>query len=285
MVAQADGFYAAEGLDVAIIEGHGSDSTVQSVANGDSDFGYVDPIEILRGRAAGIETTAVSTLFQSNGVGILSLQADPVAKIADLHGRGIGVSHGSAGASVLRSALAANQVADATVISMDAADLVPALTDRRVAAIVASRDFEAVQLERLGQSVVDLPFADVGLPLAGLSIVTRPALIQEDPGFVARFVRATLQGWNAARSRPDVAGRLVVGEFLSGYEDEVTRQLRADLPLLCGPDNALIGDPSDTTWTTTQRLATALGLVAAATAPEGGYTREFLPADAPPCPS
>jgi NitT/TauT family transport system substrate-binding protein len=282
--AQALGYYAEEGIDLHIDEGHGSDEAVQSVASGRSEFGYADGLAIIRARAAGSRVTAVSTVFQSPSLAIVSLQPRAISQLSDLHGQSVAVSASDDVArAVLDGLLADNGLGDAHVIELSAAELVPALRARRVAAIVGQRDVEVLQLQRDGEAVAAIPFAGSGVELASLSIVAQDELIARDPTLVAGFVHASLRGWAAARANPDAAGRAVVERFLAGYEDEVAAQLRADLPLLCGRHNSRLGQPPEAGWSATLELATRLGLVAPTAGLDGAYTDRFIPADAPRC--
>jgi NitT/TauT family transport system substrate-binding protein len=282
MYARSLGYYADEGLDVTILEGRGSTETVNAVANGDSDFGYADAISSVR--AAG-SVTVVATIFQTSPLAILSIQSQPISRPADLHGKTIGATRGNVPAQLLDAVLEANNLTDVTVVDLSSVDLVPALRSGRVAAIVGSRDFEALQLIAQGENVVQLPFADAGAPIAGLSIVANPDVMHRDPQLVAGFVRASLHGWDAARKEPQAASRALVGQFLAGYEDEVDAQLRADLPLLCGPQNNVLGLPWGDGWSNTFQTATRAGLLLSTPAVDSVVDRDFIPPDAPRCPA
>ncbi len=280
------GYYAEEGLDISIEEGRGSRDTAERVAATRSDFGYADALAIMQSRAAGGALTVVSTLLQTSGYAILSLQPLALTQPSDLRSRTIGATSGTTARILLDAVLAANHIdaGDVTIVDIRPADLVSALRTGRVAAIVGTRDFHALQLQSLGESVVEMPYGDIGVPLVGLSIVASDGLIQRDPQLVEGFIRASLRGWDAARRNPELAGRAVLEQFLAGYEGQVVTQLRSDLPLLCGPDNAVVGMPSAGSWRTTSDLYTRYQLLAVGPPIADFVTSRFIATNAPKCP-
>lgn len=286
LVAHQLGYYAEEGIDVTIDEGQGSRDTAERVATGRTDFGYADALSILQTRAAGGALTVVSTLQQTSGYAILSLKSRAIEHSTDLRGRAIGAPSGTTGLILLDAVLAANHLepADLRIVDIGPADLVGALRSGRVDAIVGSRDFQTLQLRSRNETVVELAYADLGAPVVGLSLVANDSLVQREPELIAGFVRASLRGWDAARQHPEPAGRAVLEQFLAGYEDEVVAQLRSDLPLLCGPDNPMVGLPSASSWQTTADLYARYQLLARTPPIADFVTSRFVGASAPRCP-
>ena len=58
-VARDKGFYREEGLDVEILDGSGSTTVLQLIANGSSPVGYADAATMMRGVANGMPVRAV----------------------------------------------------------------------------------------------------------------------------------------------------------------------------------------------------------------------------------
>ena len=52
------GFYLDEGLDVSIVEGSGSSTTVKLIGNGTNNIGYADSATMMRGVTAGVPESA-----------------------------------------------------------------------------------------------------------------------------------------------------------------------------------------------------------------------------------
>src|SRR5882672_8812355 len=70
--AQAKGYYAAENLDVRIIEGGPSHPSMPAVLNGDAEFGVSDT-DILLARMNGRPIVACASIFQHTPYVFMSL--------------------------------------------------------------------------------------------------------------------------------------------------------------------------------------------------------------------
>lgn len=90
-VAQAKGYYKAEGLDVKLLP-IGDQSPIQTVATGTADFGTTWITDLLTARQQGIPVVHIAQLFQKSGFTLVSLKTSNITKPADLKGKRIGVS-------------------------------------------------------------------------------------------------------------------------------------------------------------------------------------------------
>ena len=66
VVAQEKGFYEEEGLDVSILPGEGSASTIKLVDIGENDFGVVFASEALIAKSQGAEIVSLAAAQQQN---------------------------------------------------------------------------------------------------------------------------------------------------------------------------------------------------------------------------
>ena len=93
-VAREKGFYKEEGLDVEILEGSGSTTVAQLVANMTNPIAYVDAATMMRGVGAGMPIKAVGvTLQQSPMSFIYRADAPRPTKIEEIKGSRI-ADHG-----------------------------------------------------------------------------------------------------------------------------------------------------------------------------------------------
>jgi NitT/TauT family transport system substrate-binding protein len=100
-VARDKGFYKEEGLDVEILEGSGSTTVAQLVANSTSPVAYVDAATMMRGVGAGMPIKAVGvTLQQSPMAFIYRADAARPTKIADIKGSRIAITAGDASLAI-----------------------------------------------------------------------------------------------------------------------------------------------------------------------------------------
>src|SRR5258707_6887094 len=100
-VARDKGFYKDEGLDVEILEGSGSTTVAQLVANATNPVAYVDAATMMRGVGAGMPIKAVAvTLQQSPMAFIYRADAARPTSIEDIKGSRIAISAGDASLAI-----------------------------------------------------------------------------------------------------------------------------------------------------------------------------------------
>src|SRR5512138_2367191 len=86
------GFFAAEGIDLAINEGRGSANTVQVVAAGSDTFGMADSSSVITTAAKGADVKSVMSLLNSTGYAVVSLADANIKTPKDLEGKKVAVS-------------------------------------------------------------------------------------------------------------------------------------------------------------------------------------------------
>jgi len=100
-VAQDKGFYKDVGLDVEILEGSGSTTVAQLVANSTNPVAYVDAATMMRGINAGMPIKAVGvTLQQSPMAFIYRADAARPTKISEIKGSRIAITAGDASLAI-----------------------------------------------------------------------------------------------------------------------------------------------------------------------------------------
>ena len=100
-VARDKGFYKEEGLDVEIMEGSGSTTVAQLVANMTNPVAYVDAATMMRGIGTGMPIRAVGvTLQQSPMAFIYRADAPRPTKIEEIKGSRIAITAGDASLAI-----------------------------------------------------------------------------------------------------------------------------------------------------------------------------------------
>ena len=100
-VARDKGFYKEEGLEVEIMEGSGSTTVAQLVANQTNPVAYVDAATMMRGIGAGMPIRAVGvTLQQSPMSFIYRADAARPTKIEEIKGSRIAMTAGDASLAI-----------------------------------------------------------------------------------------------------------------------------------------------------------------------------------------
>jgi NitT/TauT family transport system substrate-binding protein len=280
------GYYEDVGLDVTIEEGQGSATTAQLVATGNTDFGFADAAAAMAVRAQGGKVKIVAPILQTNGFAIISLKETGIEEPSDMRGKTIAVQPGSAHTALLDAILLANGLSqdDVNLVNIDPAALVGSLLEGAVDAILAGADFQSVQIRDRGFEINEIFYRDAGAPTVGLSILVNDDFMAENPDVVARFVDASLKGWDAARQDPEAAAQSLVDTFVSGDLEQIRKQLDVDLKLVCAPGAETLGAPPQENWQITWDLLTTYQDLPTELPIGDYYTTEFIPADAPACP-
>jgi NitT/TauT family transport system substrate-binding protein len=215
-VAQAKGYFKAEGLDVTLLP-IGDQSPIQTVATGAADFGTTWITDLLTARQQGLPVVHIAQIFQKSGFTLVSLKSSNLTKPADFKGKRVGVwPSGNEYPAIallkkynlttsLDSTVASPSVQavtypfDPSIVFPDKVDLVSAMTYN-----------EVDQIAGLGYSLDKLRIfkaSDYGINLLeDLMFTSQKTLDEKDfkgsglsgKEVAARLVRATLKGWDYA---------------------------------------------------------------------------------------
>src|SRR3954454_3412221 len=100
-VALDKGFYKEEGLDVEILEGSGSTTVAQLVANATNPAAYVDAATMMRGVSNGMPIKAVGVSLQQSPMSfIYRADAAKPTKIEEIKGSRIAITAGGASLAI-----------------------------------------------------------------------------------------------------------------------------------------------------------------------------------------
>ena len=281
------GFYDEENLDVTIQEGQGSVTTAQLVATGGTEIGFADGMAAMQLRGQGAPVTIVSPILQTNAYATISLAETGIESIEDLRGKRVGVQPDGSPGLMLPAILQAHGLTEDDIdrVDSDPAALVPALLQGEVDAILGGADAQAVSIRAEGFETNEQFHADSGAPTIGLSIIVNDGMIDEAPDVIARFVRASIRGWHAARDNPQAAAQSIADAFPASATDlnQIVEQLMVDLSVLCAEGADVIGDAPLEVWESSLEIGIDYMGMDPDLPLEEYYTTEFIPSDAPAC--
>lgn len=89
-VAKALGFYAQEGIHLAILEANDPSDVTEIVGLGNADFGLKAMIHTIAARAKGFPVTSIGTLLDEPPTGLLTLETSGIRTFHDIVGKRIG---------------------------------------------------------------------------------------------------------------------------------------------------------------------------------------------------
>jgi NitT/TauT family transport system substrate-binding protein len=195
--AKATGLYDKAGLDVTIKMGGPQVNGAQLLLAGDADFIMGYDIQVLKGREQNQPLVTVASSFQFDLQGIMA--HDDVADLAALKGRPILIA-GSSRATFWPWLRTKYGYTDDQIRAYTF-NLQPFFADKTMAQ-QAYPSSEPYQAQQQNEKVKFFLFADGGYPPYGSTIVTTEKMIAEKPDVIARFVKASLEGWRDYMKNP-----------------------------------------------------------------------------------
>ena len=197
-VAQREGLFAREGLDVTIVIGRGSTDGITRLATGSAQFGS-GGIGALMSAAAeqpgGVGVKAVLSVFNTPADAIFTVKGGPITSIASLKGHRLATATFTSSNVMwpVVARAAGLDPASVTLLKTDPGALAPLLASGQVDAMISwvttSPGVEDV-LSQAHRTMLILPWTAAGLDGYGLSLFASDREIRDHPGVVTRFTRA-----------------------------------------------------------------------------------------------
>jgi NitT/TauT family transport system substrate-binding protein len=248
-VAQDKGFYEAEGLDVTIKPGGPDIAPPQVIAGGGADVVVDWMPSALASRERGVPLVNIAQPFKSSGMMLTCLKETGITTPEDFRGRTLGVwffgneypflswmsqlgipTDGSDnGVTVLKQGF------NVDPLLQKQADCISTMTYNEywqvIDAGIPEEELIVFKYEEQGSATLE----------DGLYVLEENL---EDPAFVdkmARFVRASMKGWEYARENPDEAADIVLENDATGAQTEKhqRRMVREINKLTEGTDGTL----------------------------------------------
>jgi NitT/TauT family transport system substrate-binding protein len=232
------GYFADEGIEVAIKPGRGSSDAITKIGTGSADLGTGGIGALMMAAAeGGAPVKAVMSIYSKQPDAIFTVKGSGIVSLKDVAGHKIATAPFSSSNTVWPVVLAANGL-DITKVQMLNADvpaLAPMLATGKVDAtinwVTVAPAFEAV-LKEAGKQLVILPWSDFGLDGYGLSLFASEKMIKERPQVITRFLRAYIKATNAAIQDPAAAAAALKSMVPEADVTAAAAEYRASVPLI-----------------------------------------------------
>jgi NitT/TauT family transport system substrate-binding protein len=273
--ALATGLYRRAGLDVTIRMGGPQVNGMQQMLGGVADVIMGYDFQVLKGLEQGMPVITVGTSFQQDLQGIMT--HDDVESLAALKGRTI------LAAATARSTwwpwLKARYGFGDEQLRPYTFNLQPFFADPLLAqqAYLSSEPFQA---DRNNVKVKYFLFADQGYPPYGTTMVTTQKAVRERTDVIARFVRASVEGWKSYISDPAPGNALIRKDNTNMTEEQLAYAVAKlkEYRLLTGGDAARlgIGIMTDERWKKTCDYMLSQSLLKPEVDCRQAYTLQFV---------
>lgn len=288
--AQAEGFYAEEGLDVEIEPGEGSTQVVQQVSTGHDDFGNAYGLGVVFGDAAGAKVKAVAN-YNADASICIAVKADSgITEPKDFEGKTVGNGTGSPFAAVLPIVWANSGTNgdNVTLQEVNPAAGIPSLAQGRIDGFIGNSWEIPLEMEEKFHVPTDcILYKDYGAELMGPSIIASDEMIEKNPELVQKFVDASIKGWLFSFEDPKKAAEdlhSLAGDVEGVPSEEVIEKAQ---PLLVKaiPSQNNIGLPygqmAAKDWESTESIMKKYLELEGNPKASELFTNEFVPTDSP----
>jgi NitT/TauT family transport system substrate-binding protein len=215
-VALDKGFYKAEGLDVEILEGSGSTTVAQLVANQTNPVAYVDAATMMRGVGAGMPIKAVGvTLQQSPMSFIYRADAARPTRIEEIKGSKIAITAGDASLAIFTAFLGKlnMQLSDVQLITVaNPQAKEQAVLNKTSDALLGYFMDQGPRMQL--QTGVKMGWTRL-YDMAGVTTLSSAVIVNNDwlkdaknQDRLKRFLRASQRGWDYADKNRDEAAEI-----------------------------------------------------------------------------
>lgn len=208
-VAQDQGFFTDEGLDVTINPGGFDINSITLVAAGTDTFGLHDTNSLVFAESEDIPLITVATFLQKHPGAIMALASSGFETLDDLVGARIGFQEG--GPWMLTQAMLEKNGIDPDSLEQQTIgfDLTPLFEGQIDLQTVFATTEPIIAAAQGIESTVFVPY-DYGVETSANALFTSKGYFEEHPDVACSMVRAMARGWEYAFENPDEAAEIVV---------------------------------------------------------------------------
>jgi NitT/TauT family transport system substrate-binding protein len=278
-VAKEKGFYKDAGLDVTIKPGGPDVAPPQVIAGGGADVVVDWMPSALASREKGVPLVNVSQTFKRSGLELTCRAETGIKKPADLKGKTVGVWYGGNEYPFLswmsKLGYKTDGSADGVKIIKQGFNVDPLLQKQAdcVSTMTYNEYWQVIDGGYKPSQLVVFKYEDEGVATLedGLWVIEKNL---KDPAFVAKmakFVKASMKGWDYAKNHPDEAVKIILAGDTTGAKTEKDqKRMMLEVGKLLGPADGKL-DVKDYDRTVATLLSGGSDPVITRK-PEGAYT-------------
>lgn len=277
--AQVLGYYKAEGLDVTLLPLPEYGSVAQLVSTDQVDIGLGSSDQILEWDSNGLPLVAICATMQHDPQAVMVHADSPIHSFADLDGHTVAAQTGATWLKYVVNRYNLRQLREVPSTHSIANFLADPGYVQQI--FITSEPFFAKQA---GADVRTLLISSSGYDPYRVTFTSRDFLAQH-PDVVAKFVRASIRGWQAYLQDPAAtnAQLLKLNPALNPAQEAFTAQALRDGNFVTGSDASGAATPSQTgqmtaaRWQASYDQLKALGILHGPVDQANAYTLKFAP--------
>jgi NitT/TauT family transport system substrate-binding protein len=266
------GYYRQEGLDVTILPGGPYNSVEQQVATGVAQFAMGSSDRVLEFDSQGGRIVAVEATMQQDPQAVMVRANSPIHTFADLDGHAIAAKAGATWFEYIVHRYNLKNVREVPATYSVANFLRDPNYVQQI--FVTSEPFFAI---KAGIAVRTLLISDTGYSPYRV-VFTSSDYLRQHPDVVAKFVRASIRGWQDYLQDPSIvhAELLKLNPALDPQEMQFTWAALRKGHFVDDGDPARIGQMNAARWTAMYGQLSGLNLIEHPFDPAIAYTLRFV---------
>jgi NitT/TauT family transport system substrate-binding protein len=257
-LAQENGYYAAENLEVTFVEGGAEIDPIEQVLTGKADVGIYAPEDLIIRRSQGQPLVALAVIYQLNPLVFVALSGSGIKTPADFMGRSASLAPDGI--------IQFNAILEYLGLDQDQIEFKPYAydyTDFFSGEVDITEAYSTGGLLRMAQQGYNLSLIwpdDYGVHFYSDTLFSSEDYLKENQDILDRFLRATLRGWREAIENQQAGVDATLLYALEADPDLQRQMLESSLPLVyTGSDPIGWIDPN--TWQQMQDTLVHQGLL------------------------
>jgi NitT/TauT family transport system substrate-binding protein len=227
-VALEKGYFAEEGINLEILDGNGSTSTIQAVGNGTVQIGNASLAALVQASAAaGFDNiTSVFGLVQKDPSSIISLAGSGIKEPKDIEGKRYATSPRNLTDGMVQAFAEANGVDFSTV-------KVIVIESYQTALLRGDADFINTWAHPNGDQIREhadieepIMLADHGINLLGTSVIVRKEWLAKNEDLMRGYLRAIVRGHADVQADPAEALEIFIKHRPDASRDAIAREIK-----------------------------------------------------------
>jgi NitT/TauT family transport system substrate-binding protein len=234
----AEGFFAAEGLEVTVVPGRGSSDAITKIATGSADVGFGGISALMMAAAeSGVPVKAVMSLYSKQPDALFTTKDSGITSLKDAVGKTVATSTFSSSNALWPVVLESNGMDPSKIklLKVDPSTLAPMLArgvvDATINWVTVAPAVEAV-LKQAGKELVVVPWSGYGLDGYGWSAMASDKIIKERPEVLKRYMKALRKSLQFSIENPEKAAAALKASVPEADVKVVAAEFRSSVPLL-----------------------------------------------------
>ena len=219
-VALAKDWYRDQGIDLQLLPYSSSINPDTLVSTGKADVGISSTESVVADYAVGQPVVSIAAILQHNTSALVARADSGITSPRELDGKiygGFGAPYELAVVSaIIRHSGGTGNFKNVTLNI----DPIEALKSKQVDFVWIYQGWEGIQAQREGLKLNEFYITDNGIPdYYTPTIITSPNEIKQQPDLLKRFMAATAQGYEFARSNPQESAQILLAQNKGAFPD------------------------------------------------------------------